>query len=339
MGDDMISNDSFLFLDESDDLKYNNTGSALPGTSFATAAICLAGFLANSIIIIVILCGSLRKYVIMNLLLELAMTDNVYLLLTIEKQRGIFGITFFGPSLLHCRLSTFLLFATSTISSWITVFIALERFIAVYCPFKVQIICTRKKVYLTILVVTFLSCVASVPFFYTCSVYLVQGIPVCTVQGANAMTDLIVLFYENILNIILPISIITIFNILIVKKIRYQRSFRIRSQGHTSTLATGDVGLVSMMTAISVVFIVTCFPVSLMDIYTHFHRYIHGTDIHSEKWLPRLLFLLEVINHCVNFFLYCITGSVFRTRLLEMFKCKSQKRHSQEMMTISRNVV
>ena len=142
--------------------------------------------------------------------------------------------------------------------------------------------------------------------------------------------------------IILPISIITILNILIVKKIRYQRSFRIRSQGHTFTLATGDAGNFCMMTAISVVFIVTCFPASLMIIYTHFHRYIHGTDFHSEKWLPRLVFLLEVINHCVNFFLYCITGSVFRTALFEMFKCKnrkSNKQQSHEMMTISETVI
>ena len=327
-----------MFLDENI-LKFNNTRSALPGLTTLTVAICIAGILANSIIIIVVLFGSLRKYVIMNLLLALAIIENVNLLVTIENQRGIFGITFFGPSLLHCRSSMFLLFATNTISSWITVFIALERFIAVYCPFKVHIICTRKKAYFTILVITTLSCVASVPFFYTCSVYLVRGIPVCAVQGANATTDLIVLFFENILYIILPISIITILNILIVKKIRYQRSFRIRSQGHTSTLATGDAGLVSMMTAISVVFIVTCFPGSLMVLYSHSQRYIHGTDFHSEKWLPRLIFLLEDINHCVNFFLYCITGSNFRTRLLEMFKCKSQKRHPQEMMTISRNVV
>ena len=309
----MIPNSSFMFLDENI-LKYNNTRSALPGLTTLSVTICIAGILANSIIIIVVLFGSLRKYVIMNLLLALATIENVNLLVTIEMQRGIFGITFFGPSLLHCRLSTFLLFATSTISSWITVFIALERFIAVYCPFKVHIICTRMKAYFTIVVITTLSCVASVPFFYTCSVYLVRGISACTVQGANATTDLIVLFYENILYIILPVSIITILNILIVKKIRYQRSFRIRSQGHTFTLATGDAGLVSLMTAISVVFIVTCFPASLMIIYTHFHRYIHGTDFHSEKWLPRLLFLLGVINHCVNYFLYCITGSVLRTK-------------------------
>ena len=153
----MISNASFLILDETEVLKNNNTGPALLGTTILTVTICTAGILANSLIIIVVLFGSLRNYVIMNLLLALAIIENVYLLTNIEKQRGIFG-----------------------------------------------------------------------------------------------------------------------------------------------------------------------------------------TDFHSEKWLPRLLFLLEVINHCVNFFLYYITGSVFRTALFEMFKCKnrkSNKQQSHEMMTISETVI
>ena len=228
----MISNDSFLILDKTDVLKYNNTGSAFPSTTILTVTICTAGILANSLIIIVVLFGSLRNYIIMNLLLALAIVENVYLLVNIDKQTGMFGMTFFGPSLLHCRLSMFLLFATSIISSWITVFIALERFIAVYHPFKVHIICTRMKLYFTILVMTILSCVASILFFYTCSVYTVGGITACSGKGANAKTDFIVVLHEYILYSILPIIIITILNILIVKRIRFQRAFRIRSQGH-----------------------------------------------------------------------------------------------------------
>ena len=159
------------------------------------------------------------------------------------------------------------------------------------------------KLYFTILVITILSCVASIPFFYTCSVYTVGGITACSGKGANAKTNFIVVLHEYILYCILPISIITILNILIVKRIRFQRAFRIRTQGHTSTLAARDAGLVSLITAICVVFIITCFPARLMDMYSYSLRYIHGTDFHSEEWLPRLLYLLEDINHCVNFFL------------------------------------
>ena len=82
-------------------LTYNNTGSAQPGSTVLTISSRTAVILANSPIIIVVVFGSLRNYVIMNLLLALAIVENVYLLIIIEKQTYIFGIIFFGT---HCYL-------------------------------------------------------------------------------------------------------------------------------------------------------------------------------------------------------------------------------------------
>ena len=338
MNDDMISYGSFISINGTPTLKHNNTRSTLPSSTILTLTICTVGILANSLIIIVVLFGSLRKYVIMNLLLALAITENVYLLVTIEKQRGIFGTIFIGPSLLHCRLSIFLLYATITISSWITVFIALERFIAIFYPFKVHIVCTRRNAYFTILVISALGLMTSIPTFYTCSVFSVEGIPACGGKGAYPKTDFIVALSVRLFDIIIPCLIITILNILIIKRIRSQRAFRIKSQTHTSTLAARDAALVSMMVAICIVFIITSFPSGILIIHHFCHRYIYGTDFDSEGLLLRVLFVLEDINHCVNFFLYCISGSVFRTALFKILKCRKRQSYVQQphqMMTIS----
>ena len=341
MDSNVVSNNSFFFTNESDVPKYNLTGSTMPGSTIMTVTICIAGLLANGIIIIVVLCSSLRNYVIMNLLLVLAITENLYLLLTVEKQKGIFGEMFIGPSLLHCRLTVFFLYASSTVSSWITVFIALERFIAILYPFKVHIFCTIWKAYFTILVITVLGLLSSTPFFYTCSVFPVGEIQACGVQGENAKTDLLVILPVNLAYSIIPFLIITILNAFIIKRIRSQSAFRMRFQGHTSSLATRDAALVSMMTAISIVFAITCFPSSILVTYSYYHWYIHGQEFNSEGWLPRLIFLLEDINHCVNFFLYCISGSVFRTALFQLLTCtnrQSYNGHPNQMITISQNV-
>ena len=228
------------------------------------------------------------------------------------------------------------------ISSWITVFIALERFIAIFYPFKVHIICTKRTTYFTIFVISAIGLLVSTPFFYGCSVYSVEGIPVCHGKSQNAKTDFIVILPTYFLYSIIPFSIITTLNALIIKRIRSQRAFRIRSQGHTSTLAARDAALVSMMTAICIAFVITTFPSSILMIYTYSLRYFHGTEFHFEDWLSRLLLLLEDINHCVNFFLYCITGSVFRNSLFQMFNCKKKecnRRQSHPTMTISENIV
>ena len=336
-----ITNGSLFFFNRSDVNKYNKAEYTLPGSTILTLTICTAGIVANSLIIIVVLFGSLRKYVIMNLLLALAITENVCLLVTILKQRGLFGTVLIGPSLLHCRLTIFFLYATGTISSWITVVIALERFIAIFYPFKVHTICTRRKAYVSTLVIIVLSCVALTPVFFGCSVFSVEGILTCSAKGANAKTDFIVSLSVHLFCSIIPCSIVTILNILIIKRIRSQRAFRIKCQGHTSTLATRDAALVSMMIAICTVFVITSFPSSLLVFYYNSIRYIYGTDFHSEGLLLRVFFVLEDINHCVNFFLYCITGSIFRNALFDLLKYRkrqSYERQSHQMMSISQNV-
>ena len=211
----MVSNNSFFVTDEPDVIEYNLTESTMPGSTVLTVTICIAGFLANSLIIIVVLYGSLKNLVIMNLLLALAVTDNLYLMFIVEKQRGIFGEIIIGSSLLHCRLTVFLVFATGTISSWITVFIALERFIAIFYPFKVHIFCTLCKANFTICVITALGLLSSIPLFYTCSVIPVGEIHACGVQGENAKTDLLVILPVNLLYSIIPFIIITILNAFI----------------------------------------------------------------------------------------------------------------------------
>ena len=268
--------------------------------------------------------------------------ENLYLLLTVEKQKGIFGEMFIGPSLLHCHSTVFLLYAISTVSSWITVFIALERFIAILYPFKIHIFCTILTAYFTILMITVLGLLSSTPFFYTCSVFPVGEFHACGIQGENAKTDLLVILPVNLVDSIIPFIIITVLNAFIIKRIRSQSAFRMRFQGHTSSLATRDTALVSMMTAISIVFAITCscFPSSILVTYFYYHRYTHGLEFNSEGWLPRLIFLLEDINHCVNFFLYCITGSVFRTALFQLLTCTKRQSYngsSNQMITISQN--
>ena len=40
-------------------------------------------------------------------------------------------------------------------------------------------------------------------------------------------------------------------------------------------------------------------------------------------WLIPSVYMLEDINHSVNVFLYCVTGTVFRHALFQLFQCNS----------------
>ena len=105
--------------------------------------VCSIGMLANCLVIVVIILTSLRTSVFMNLIMVLAIFDTILLLSAISCQRRIFCEILFGPSLLNCRLNVFFVYVFVIATTWVTVFISLERYIAIIHPFKVHVYCTK----------------------------------------------------------------------------------------------------------------------------------------------------------------------------------------------------
>ena len=154
-----------------------------PASTLVTVTVCTFGILANVLVIFTILFSSLRTSVIMNLIMSLAKFDSIYQMLIINVQRGLFGRLFIQPSLLYCRLMFFSLYISGMLSSWVTVLISLERYIAICHPFKVHIYCTKNHTYFAIIALVTISSTGCIPFFYTCSVTWLDHIPQCETFG------------------------------------------------------------------------------------------------------------------------------------------------------------
>ena len=335
-------NKEIVFLSNRTEVdKYNHTFFSLPATTITTVTLCSLGIIANTLVIIVVLFGNLKKSVFNYLLMMLAISENFLLSTVIATQRGIFGKFFVGPSLLHCRLNMFIMYVSGIESSWITVVIALERFIAVYFPLKVHIYCNKARSSATLLVISAIVLMALVPIFFICSVFIIDELPVCRFASSNALKDVILVLIVNMLYSVAPLIIITTFNILIVKKMRAQRSFQ--SNVLKQPRKVKDASLVAVLTAVCIVFAMTSFPASILLIYKYSCQFVqqHSCSF-SEDWPARMVFLLDDMNHAVNFFLYCITTSKYRNALHQLFTCNKKpnpNHHSYTITSISKNAV
>ena len=324
---------------------YNNT--SMPTTTTCIVTICSIGIIANSLVVVVVRFRTHPKSLFMNLLLALAISEIVYLVTIIQFQRGIFGKSFLFTPLLYCRLNVFIEYVSGIASSWITVLISWERFIAVFFPFKVHIYCTKIRTYFFIIIIIVIASIVSLPFFYTCSVINVGGLPLCNFSSSNALADMIVLLIVTIVYSIAPFFIITILNILTMNKLRSHKTLCKRSCELKSSMVMKDASLVATLTAVCIVFAVTSFPASIVILYYCICCFLYGTtcSLQENDWLSTISFMLDDINHSVNFFLYCLTGSVFRTALYQLFKCRRRQdfscyqHHSHAMVAISQNVV
>ena len=299
--------------------------SPIPLATIVTVTVCIMGILANIVVILVIILSSLRTSVFMNFIMSLAVFDTLFLVSIVNAQRGIFGVHLIKPSLLYCRFTIFCYQVTEIISSWVTVLISLERYIAIFYPFKVHIYCTKKRALVAVIIITLLACTSQIPVFFTCSLVFIGQRPKCLGFVSDTWNDMMLIIFLLFTYSFVPLIIITIFNVLMIRRIQDQSAFRASSQGQhsVSSSSTKHLSLFAMMVSLCMVFAVTSLPGMLMIIVNHSCKFMTGSHcIVIEGWLYRILFMLHYINHGVNFFLYCLTGSVFRQALFQLFKCR-----------------
>ena len=306
----------------------NTLPSPVPLSTIVTVAACGFGILANFLVLLVIIMSPLRNSVFMNLIMFLAIFDTIFLFSVINIQRGIFGEILIRPSLLYCRFNIFFNFVTSIVSSWITVLISFERYISIFYSFKVHIYCTKKRMLVAVFTITILACASQIPLFFTCSMVFIGQRPRCLSFISDTWSDTISIFFLLIIYSIIPLVIITVLNVFLIRKVQVQGAFRARSQGQhsVSISSTKNVSLFAMMVSLCVFFAVTSLPASIISTVNHLCKFTTGSRcVVIGGWIYRIPFMLNDVNHGVNFFLYCLAGSVFRQALFQLFKCKCAK--------------
>ena len=298
--------------------------SSIPVLTIVRITLCSIRILCNYLVVFVVIKGFLRKSVFMNLLLILAIFDSLYLIASLNTRKEIFGRTLVGSSTLHCSLTRFLLTISGPVSSWVTVLISLERFIAIYYLFKVHIYCTKKRLYMIIVTMTVCASVGAIPTFFISAVVSSGDSYDCQFVFTSGLVlayrIIILTFYS-----IVPSFIIATFSISMIKKLRIQSSLRMKYQGRqcTHSSSTKNKSQFVMMVSVCLVFVVTSFPCTIVIIVTYSSCFSQGVVcMIARGWQFQLAYMLEDMNHSLNLFLYCLAGSVFRHALFQLFPCK-----------------
>ena len=299
----------------------------LPSWTLLFLVIAFIGTISNSLISIVIVFSKKKASIFMTLLNALAIADNLYLWVVIFLQNGVYGCTFLPSSVFFRQLGISFSFWTGITSSWLLVLISLERFIAVFYPLKVRLYCTMKRMYVSVFVLTIIAFVVSIPFFFTCSIKVTNIMHTCSIKLHGPSYDFIILFVLGCFYSFFPFCIVTAVNVSIIIKMRRQRAFlmTLQRQNIRQPSFSQNTSLVTMMVAVCLVFAITSFPASVILMTTYGCRFFKGEFcISLDGWLFSMSLVLDEINHSVNFFLYCISGSVFRNAFCNIFRCKGK---------------
>ena len=313
------------FLNDTTVTERNSTtlSDPLQFTTISRFIICGVGIAANSLIVVVITLASLRISVFMTLLMFLAITDNLFLLNEVVFGAGnLFSAL--ASSLWRCRLNVFFYYSTGIISSWLLVLISLERYVSVFYPLKIKVLCTVRRTYGMMLVLVVISSLSSLPILFTCSILYENGTPICRFVGSNVIYDTICTFVLNILYNALPFALICTLNTLVVEKIKSRLQFRLQFLGQTEkhSNSSKQTLLVPMMVSVCVFFAVMSFPTMTFTFIRIICRLLEDGQWILKDEVTHIPYLFDYLNHSMNFFLYCLSGSAFRNMFLRLFRCK-----------------
>lgn len=244
------------------------------------------------------------------------------------------GYDIFTQSDWLCKLSNMFGYTVSDFSVWLIIAVTCERYVVVYYPLKATSICdtTRAKRVITVILLILLACNAH--FLWTVKVvtYTHDGDVVLRCSGAAQHAFVIdhvwpwvdALFYS-----FLPFVIITVVNVLIVRRIFYVHRHRddllrtgsVTSQQRPPPQANeGSTRMTIMLLTISFAFLLTTLPRTVAGICAAFYNQYRRdlARVAAFEFAHTVTDLLMYVNHSMNFFLYCATGQKFRHQLVWM---------------------
>ena len=211
--------------------------------------------------------------------------------------------------------------------------LTLERIIAIVVPHKAAIICTKKNSAILLLVILISICLMFISSLFV-TVYAVEIFfdkretlfavkYVCLILHSSEVYYWLSLLTRSIL----PFSLMFLGNIIIL--FIFHRSLKMSQQMRADSDNTDNsqlVFLTKILITSCVTYLILTLPIVTYTLTSAHIKHLYSSRDQNkgdtELWLA-ISSCLIMLNHSINFFLYCIAGKKFRDEFKVMVICKS----------------
>ena len=275
-----------------------------------TIVIAIIGLVGNVLCIVVMLNKTMRHLPFAVFSGVLAVSDSCILILSVLSSVVSLKENSQIVSYTSCGFIVFAVFFCNQFSSWVVVFLTIERMVAVLVPLKCREIVTRRRAIAILSLTGFILFGVNVHSFWTMG-YSNSRCAWNEKFHKSIFYDIFV-WVDAVLFFILPAAIILVLNLTIICKL-----WQIRKQ-HLSSFKKQKSAIIILF-GVSIAFIVLTSPEAIRDIYQLLYRR-QGQTTGWAYYVPVTLWLM---NYAVNFYLYSLAGSKVRNVLI-LICCKSK---------------
>ncbi|KAI0221862.1 hypothetical protein LSAT2_026885 [Lamellibrachia satsuma] len=277
----------------------------------------ITGICGNIVTIRVMLAKEFRSMFVSVFLIALALSDTVVIFVSIINKhlvRSLIGVDIRSFDVTGCRVYFWAYRTSKMMSSWIVVFICVERFIAVCFPLRTKNMCT-KRIANTSIAVTLLICGACNAFRVWLDTSIVQGTCVSNSIYRTGSTTVVgcVLLLSISAYAPVPATIMVVLNSFTVTSLWRSRR-KVHAQGASQNSSSKMASrMTAMVLTTNAAFVLLVMPISIAHLVSFFrqHNLFESNDPAIIVFREITLYC-EQLNYSVNFFLYVFCNKKFR---------------------------
>ncbi|KAK2145249.1 hypothetical protein LSH36_692g00003 [Paralvinella palmiformis] len=302
----------------------------------------VVGVIGNALSIVVFTNKNMRTMSSNTYLLALAFSDSLYLVSVffadVLKNLKCFyfpaiPLDVVNNSSVVCQLSQYFLDLFSDYSTCLILVFTIERFIAVYLPVRFKQLCTLRRARITCIGVFAVIASFIAPYhvlymgLYTDELGRVYNY--CSIKGVEYERPFMILYVtESVLFRIVPVFAIAVVNVFIIVRVtRVSREHRkrIAASGKPNKRTRKEeknLQLTIMLILVSTSYVLLYLPVLVTFVIDYLKR-SEAIEISQHDMLMASDYTraLYVSGFAINFFLYTISGRVFREQLQLILHC------------------
>ncbi len=253
-----------------------------------------------------------------------------------------FPSTFLPEDLLYPRRGFLLYYARNCAavinifimtSTWLTVTMSTERYLAICHPLKSRKVLTLQRTKIAIVCVYILSALFNLPVFWRYSIR-----KAC--NGSESLTVHPDILFQNdsfdhayratwaVVGNFIPLILLLFFNVCLMREIHKSYAMRKHMNGSSSVHAQNDHEASNRVTITLIAIVVMFFIlVAPSEILKHV-AFLFGKNLSSNYTyltIEVITNVMQTINFSANFILYCIINPSFRKTMKEMFCFQYQR--------------
>ena len=203
-----------------------------------------------------------------------------------------------------CKITYFVYFFCFKYPSTLLVILSVEKFIALYFPFRAKTICSLSAARRVVVATAILFGVFDCQFLFTIKAQTFEdGTEVCNyVNVSPNYIRIVIRIVFPILHSFAPFTVMLVANFAIIYKFM---TAKFKDEITSTALSKSATRGTAMLLTISFAFILLSGPIGILN----------ALKTSAPQFVLWIALAFEYVNHAINSLLYCISGSRFRKEL------------------------